>query len=76
MDPVTLAWISVALAVVGLGLAGYETWADVERERVILEQIKAAHGEQVRLSPARQQAWAALVSGQSVDARLLGIGGL
>lgn len=76
MDPVTLAWISVALAVVGLGLAGYETWADVERERVILEQIRESGRQQTALSPMRQDAWNALLSGRPIDARLLGIGGL
>lgn len=75
MDPITLAWIGAITGILALGVAGYQAWADVETERVILEQIKAAHGEGVRLSPARQEAWAALVSGQPVDARLLGIGG-
>jgi hypothetical protein len=76
VDPVTLAWVSLALSIIGLGLAGYETWADVERERVILEQLRTVHGQQTELSPMRQEAWGALLSGQPIDARLLGIGGL
>lgn len=71
-----LAWIGAVTGVLALGLAGYETWADVERERIILEQIRAGQGERAALTPARQGAWGALLSGQTVDARLLGIGGL
>lgn len=71
-----IAWIGLALSAAGLALAGYEIYASVERERVILDQIRAAHGEQAALSGFQPQAWGALLSGQRVDARLLGIGGL
>lgn len=76
MPAAVLAWIGAITGVAALGVAAYQIWADVETERIVLEQIRAVHGEQSRLSPARQQAWSALVSGQRVDARLLGIGGL
>ena len=71
-----LPWIGVGLSVLGIALAGYEIWGGIERERVILAQIKAAHGEQALPRRQEAEAWGALLSGRPVDARLLGIGGL
>jgi hypothetical protein len=71
-----LPWIGVGLSVLGLALAGYEIWADIESERIILAQIKAAHGEQALPRQQESDAWRALLSGQRIDARALGIGGL
>lgn len=71
-----LPWIGVGLSVLGIALAGYTEWAQIERERIILAQIKAAHGEQALPRQEEAVAWRALLSGQRIDARLLGIGGL
>ena len=71
-----LPWIGVGLSVLGLAIAGYEIWADLESERVILAQIKEMRGEQALPRPQEAAAWGALLRGQTVDARLLGIGGL
>ncbi len=71
-----LPWIGVGLSVLGLALAGYEVWAGLESERVILAQIKEAHGDQALPRPQEAAAWESLLRGQTVDARLLGIGGL
>lgn len=70
------AWIAAVTGILALGLAGYETYTELEREKLILEEIRAVHGQQTALSPMRQDAWGALLSGQTIDARLLGIGGL
>lgn len=74
--PAILAWIGAVTGLAALGVAAYEIWADVETERIILEEIRVIHGQQAAVSPMRQEAWGTLLSGRPVDARLLGIGGM
>lgn len=71
-----MQWAILALAAAGVAAGVVSAWAELEGRRLVLQQIEAAHGEEVRLAPGQPQAWSALFSGQTVDARLLGIGGL